>query len=276
MKVIKEKFYDLAISDFDGTLLSSKGEVSKKTIETIQAFISRGGVFSVCTGRMTGSIIGILQKLGLVGYVISYNGAEICKVETGEKVYKNHLTPNALVKILRYAEENNFDLLVYPNDRLTVNHTNDEIKRYLKSSGANCNLINEKVSDYIFKNQYSSGKALFLTHGDLTITKKIMNDLPIILGDGYNIVNSNLYHIDVMKKGVSKGDTIKILAQITGKSMQRLICFGDEMNDESMLKVASLSAVTENGNEALKKWCDIVIDSCDDEGVRKAIEKYCI
>ena len=276
MKVIKEKFYDLAVSDFDGTLLSSKGEVSKQTIETIQNFISRGGVFSVCTGRMTSSIIGILQNLRLFGYVISYNGAEICDVKSGEKVYKNHINTHDLVKILCYAETNNLDLLVYPNDRLTVNHTNDEIKRYLKSSGINCDLISGNVSDYIYRNQYTSGKALFLTHGDLLLTKKIMKDLAEILGNDYNIVNSNPYHIDVMKNGVSKGDTVKILAQITNKSMEKLICFGDEMNDESMLKVAALSAVTSNGNEALKKWCDIVIDSCDDDGVRKAIEKYCI
>ena len=80
MKDIKLKFYDLAVSDFDGTLLSTKGEVSKQTISTIQSFVSRGGVFSVCTGRMTGSIIGILQNLGIYGYVISYNGAEICNI----------------------------------------------------------------------------------------------------------------------------------------------------------------------------------------------------
>ena len=276
MEKLKEKFYDLAVSDFDGTLLSSKGVVSKQTIDTIQSFMSRGGVFSVCTGRMTGSIISILQNLGLIGYVISYNGAEICKVESGEKVYKNHLDCEAVVKLLRYAEENNFDLLVYPNDLLTVNHTNDEIKRYLKSSGINCKIVDGKVSDYIHKNQYTSGKALFLTHGDENITKKIMSDLPSVIGNGYNFINSNPYHIDVMKSGVSKGDTIKILAQITGKSMDRLICFGDEMNDESMLRIAALSAVTQNGNEQLKKWCDIVIESCDDDGVRKTIEKYCI
>ncbi len=276
MKVIKEKFYDFAISDFDGTLLSTKKEVSSQTLNTIQSFISRGGVFSICTGRMTGSIISILQNLGLLGYVISYNGAEICDINTGNKVYKNHLDTSALVKLLNYAEENHFDLLVYPNDRLTVNHTNDELNRYLKSSGINCDLINGKVSDYIFKNQYTSGKALFLTHGDVSVTKKITNELPQIIGSNYNVINSNPYHIDIMKKGVSKGDTVKILAQITGKSLEKLICFGDEMNDESMLRVAGLSAVTANGNEALKQWCDLVIDSCDNDGVRKAMEKYCI
>ena len=48
------------------------------------------------------------------------------------------------------------------------------------------------------------------------------------------------------------------------------------MNDESMLKVAALALVPSNGAQALKEQCDLVIDSCDNDGVRKAIEKYCI
>jgi hydroxymethylpyrimidine pyrophosphatase-like HAD family hydrolase len=58
--------------------------------------------------------------------------------------------------------------------------------------------------------------------------------------------------------------------------LDRLICFGDEMNDESMIKIAALGAVPQNGAESLKKVADIIIDACDDDGVCKAIKKYCI
>ena len=100
--------------------------------------------------------------------------------------------------------------------------------------------------------------------------------MPKIIGNDFNIVRSNPYHIDITKKGVSKGDTIKKLANLLGKSMKKLVCFGDQMNDESMMRVASLALVTENGSQKLKDLCDGVIESCDDDGVRKAIEKYCI
>jgi hydroxymethylpyrimidine pyrophosphatase-like HAD family hydrolase len=48
------------------------------------------------------------------------------------------------------------------------------------------------------------------------------------------------------------------------------------MNDESMIKIAALGAVPENGRAELKKVADIIVDACDDDGVAKAMKKYCI
>lgn len=276
MKKINEKYYDFVISDFDGTLLSTKGTVSDQTISTINAFIKRGGVFSVCTGRMSGSILHLLRNLKLEGYVVSYNGAEICDIVTGEKLYKNHIDNQTAIKILQFAEENGFDLLVYPNDCVTVDHLNDRILGYFNLASMNGVCIDHKVSEYFKENNFTTGKALFLTGADERVINKVLTELPKIVGEDYNIIKSNDYHIDVMKDGVSKGDTVKILAKLMGKSLDKLICFGDEMNDESMLRVAGLSAVMQNGNPQLKEFCDVVVDSCDDDGVRKAIEKYCI
>ena len=111
---------------------------------------------------------------------------------------------------------------------------------------------------------------------DEDIANKIMRELPLLVGDKLSFVRSNKYHIDVMKRDISKGETVKVFSKIVGKSLDRLICFGDEMNDESMIKVASVGAVPSNGAQALKKIADIIIDSCDNDGVRKAMEEFCI
>ena len=42
------------------------------------------------------------------------------------------------------------------------------------------------------------------------------------------------------------------------------------------MQVCALSAVTANGADALKAVSDLVIGDCDDDGVSKAINKYCI
>lgn len=277
MKTIKEKFYDFVVTDFDGTIFNSHGEVSKKTVETIKAFIAKGGTFCVCTGRMSGSIIPFLKTFGLdSGYVIAYNGAEICNIKTGEKIYKSHVDNKTAITMLKYAEENNFDLMVYPNDVITVEAVNELNAHYINLNGTEGQVLGSKVSEYFEKYNFSTGKALFLTGGDEKIADKIVAELPLLVGDSLNVTKSNPYHVDIMKRGVSKGETVKEFAKLMGKSLDKLVCFGDEMNDASMMEVCALSCVPANGNPSLKQICDIVIDACDDDGVSKAIEKYCI
>ena len=57
---------------------------------------------------------------------------------------------------------------------------------------------------------------------------------------------------DIMKKGVSKGETIKRFAKMFNLDMNRLICFGDEMNDESVCKVKRAFAMVKERAPELK------------------------
>lgn len=272
MKKIQEKYYDFAVSDCDGTLLTSNGDIAKETIQKIENFIARGGTFCLCTGRMSASIILLAKSYGLKGYVISFNGAEICDIESGEKIYKNHVDNAACIKLLRYAEQNNRRVQVYPNDKMTVEKLNSDYLNYAGRSGVNVCEYGDKVSKLFEKKGYTSGKVLFYT--DETLRPKMNDEIRGILGDNYEIVNSNKEHIDVMAKGVSKGGSVLKLCEIIKKQRKKIICFGDEMNDLSMLEVAALKAVVENGNEKLKSVADVIIPSNDAGGVGIALEKY--
>lgn len=277
-KTIKEKFYDFAVSDFDGTIFNSRKEVSKMTVDAINTFVDNGGTFCVCTGRMTASIIPFLKQFGIDrGYVISYNGAEICNISTGEKVYKNHIGTTDLIKIINFAEDNGFDVLIYPNDRITIERVTKNNAEYMQMSSSSALVLAESVSSYVEKNKLTSGKALFLTGGDEEVATKILNDLSPILGEEFTLTRSNKYHIDIMRKSVSKGETIRKFAKMLNKSLDKLICFGDEMNDESMISIKeAVGAVPISGAEQLKCIADLIIEACDDDGVAKAIKKYCI
>ncbi len=277
-KTVKEKFYDFVISDFDGTIFNSRKEVSKETVDAINAFVDNGGVFCVCTGRMTASIIPLLKRFGIDrGYVITYNGAEICDIATGEKVFKNHIESENLVKILKYAEENGFEVLVYPNDQILVERVTQNNAEYMQMSSSSALVLAESVSEYVKKNNLTSGKSLFLTGGKEEIANKILAELKEVLGNEFTITHSNKYHVDIMKKSVSKGATIRKFAKLINKSLEKLICFGDEMNDESMIAIEeAVGAVPISGAEQLKNIADLIIDACDEDGVAKAIKKYCI
>ncbi|MBQ7408725.1 MAG: Cof-type HAD-IIB family hydrolase [Clostridia bacterium] len=276
MKEIKEKYYDFAVSDFDGTLANSNSIVSVDCVNTINSFVSRGGIFTVCTGRMTGAIIPQCKQFGISGYVIGYNGGEICDIASGEKVYKKHIENNVIVKLLEYAEINGYTAISYPNDVITVSTVNEQVADYIRIAKINCHVLCEPLSSYFKKSGQTSGKILIYTNGDEEENNRILADLNKIAGDVCAIGMSNERHVDITQKSVSKGGAVKVLAKLVNKSMEKLICFGDQMNDISMLKVAALAVVTANANEKVKLIADVVTDSCDEDGVKKAIERYCI
>jgi Cof subfamily protein (haloacid dehalogenase superfamily) len=204
-KIIKEKFYNFAVSDFDGTIFNSRKEVSAATVSAINQFIDNGGTFCVCTGRMTGAIINLLKYYGIDrGYVITYNGAEICNIATGEKVFKAHIDSESVVKIMRFAELNNLEVLIYPEDRILIEKITPGNVKYMNMSGSSALVVAKKVSDYVAERSLTTGKCLFLTGGNEENTRKITSELPAIIGDGFNVVRSNPYHVDIMRKGVSK------------------------------------------------------------------------
>ena len=78
----------------------------------------------------------------------------------------------------------------------------------------------------------------------------------------------------VGQAGTGKNYTLEQVARTLNKEQEKTICFGDERNDVSMLKVAGLGVACANANQDLKDIADIITDSCDDDGVAKALIKY--
>ena len=67
----------LIVSDFDGTLLSTKQTISDNVKNAINEYVAAGGIFAVCTGRMLASILPRVRSLGLKGLVAAYQGTVI-------------------------------------------------------------------------------------------------------------------------------------------------------------------------------------------------------
>ncbi|MFI3229883.1 MAG: HAD hydrolase family protein, partial [Bacillota bacterium] len=64
------------------------------------------------------------------------------------------------------------------------------------------------------------------------------------------------------------------LAKKHGIKREEIICIGDSLNDAPMIAYAGLGAVVANGSDAAKAYADIIVPSCQDDGVAYTIRKY--
>ena len=76
--------YRLLASDIDGTLITSKQELTSEVLTAIDALKAQGKFFTLSTGR---PIMGVAKYTHLVSPgvpLISYNGAMIIRPDNGE------------------------------------------------------------------------------------------------------------------------------------------------------------------------------------------------
>lgn len=79
-------------SDMDGTLIGSDHAVSAENAAAIRTFVSRGGHFSVATGRSPEIALPFLHGIPLNAPAILYNGAAVYDFEAGAFLHKQLLS----------------------------------------------------------------------------------------------------------------------------------------------------------------------------------------
>lgn len=267
----KLNYYDAIVSDFDGTLAKTDKTVSEKTLEQIHSFTARGGKFAVCTGRMTASILTICRKYDLGDYVISFQGAAINEVKSGKRIYFNPLSAKTVFKLCEFAKSKNVNFQTYPEDCFMTLFKTPETEFYSQITGIKY-YVRQDLGEYFLRENACTGKALFYV-GD-NDPEELLSEIKNVLGGEANAFISNPQQIDVCSVGVSKGAGVEKFLSITGKSERKLMCFGDEHNDVSMLKIAELSVAPLSAHPDVKAIVDCVCPSNDDGGVGAAIEKF--
>lgn len=258
----------LYVTDLDGTLLRSDERTSAFTNLTINRLIEDGVCFSYATARSSVTSQKVTKGLNAKFPIISYNGAFILDNETGEI-----LCGNFFGEEFDQLAEDLFQADVYP----IIYSYLDGIERY--------SYIGEKISrptaDFIAqrndfrRRNVDTEKELLM--GDKFYVACI--DTPEKLRplyEKYKDVFHCVYQIDIyshdqwleiMPKTTSKANAIRQLQALTG--CDRVVAFGDGMNDIEMCQMADESYAVENADPRLKEITTGVIGSNNDDAVAK-------
>ena len=79
--------------------------------------------------------------------------------------------------------------------------------------------------------------------------------------------------MDIMVKGVNKGEAVKKLQKILGVSKAETMIFGDFLNDYEMMQECEYSYAMANAHPKLKAVCNYECPSNNDNGVVDTIKK---
>lgn len=262
--------------DMDGTLLSTKNEVSLKTREMLRKAKEKGINIVISTGRIYTSARYYAKLLGINAPIISCNGAFVVDHITEEVIYENPIEIKDCIRAIKILEDKNIYFHYYGKKDFFVGNLNNSYLYYYKRGGIKNleNQINIKVIEnhieFLQKERPSIYK-LFILEED---SNKLM-ELKKIFSEDKNleISASSSNNMEIMNKNVSKGEALKRLSEKFNINREEVAAIGDSFNDASMLQFAGFPIAMGNSEKYIKDMAKFVTDTNDNDGVAKAIEK---
>ena len=272
----------LIASDMDGTLLNSDHKIPKENIELIKFAQKNGIQFVVATGRAYYEALPALNDENIKCDVISFNGGIIYD-KNGNII---NITPMKLkdlyytIEILKSLE---ISYQLYTKNTIYTNSIETDITAYIDLIRANGEEPNEQHLRQEARNRLALGHITEVDNIELYLNQEnnpaikvigISNDLEklkhateLLSGnDNISVTSSGANNVEIMDKKATKGEALKIVADIHDVNLKNAIAIGDNLNDQAMLDIVEYSIAMKNGNKDLQKTSKIITEKTNSEG----------
>lgn len=260
----------LYVTDLDGTLLNRRDRINPESIKVINGLVKEGMLFTYATARSLVSATVVTQGLSMDIPIIAYNGAFIIHPSTGEILSKESFAEGEADRVMEVLEEHGISVLVYAYvegvEKVSwlVSRENEGIRRYLSLRKGDRRLRPVATREEL----YQGDKFYFTCIGEREELQPIYD---IFSRDaGFRcIIQQELYRpeyfCEIMPAGATKAKAILKLKKLW--NCDRVVSFGDAVNDIPMFEISDECYAVENAVEELKAIATGVIGSNEEDGV---------
>lgn len=288
--------YQLIAIDLDGTLLNSYGVVTDRTKQTIKKCIDKGIEIVLASGRPNDSIEAIAKEIGAEHYFIAGNGALIYDIKKQKVIYEKYMSKEKVLEIIKLCEQNSISYNVYTDKTILATSLKYNVLYYhkenLKKEESKKTHINIVDDMYTYVKQMQEEKFLKITICDTNsnvfnaIIRKMKQIKGIdilevshmsrkIIKQGTEDVPIEYYYTEISLQEVDKYNALQFLQKKLNIKNEETIAIGDNMNDKKMIQKAGMGIAMKQSCPAIIEVADYVTEGNNEDGVAKALEKFC-
>jgi hypothetical protein len=262
----------LYLSDLDGTLLRSNERLSDYTVGVINKLVKDGGCFSYASARSFVTASKVTAGLAVEIPVICYNGAFIIENGTGNILRSNYLPKETAEYIQQILTEYGVNPIVYSfidgTERFSyINPTdNPGMRFFLDSRGGDKRRREVNGLETLFQGTMFN----IICIGDkakLAPINGIFKDDKRVQCVFSKEMYSGAWFLELYPEKATKANAALQLKQMLG--CDRIIAFGDGVNDLSLFNIADESYAMGNAEPELKEIATAIIGTNDEDGVAK-------
>lgn len=264
----------LYVTDLDGTLLKNDATISDFSVNTLNALIEKGVLFTYATARSFSSAFPLVKKLNITCPAVTFNGVFVINPQTGEHLIENIFTKKTLKSAKDFLIKYELAPLVYSyiDGKERVSYLKDKVKNvqcYINSRKGDKRLRAAENYKELF-----DGNVFYLT---------VLNAENIDILDEFFVEENGFAHnfqldtydnmtwYEIYDKKAGKATAVQQVKTLV--NAEKLICFGDNKNDIAMLNSADLGVAVLNAFDELKSKADLIIDSNENDAVARFIEQ---
>ena len=261
----------LYVTDMDGTLLNNGSFVSPLSAEIISDLSYDGALITVATARTPATVVPLMEYVHTsVPYIVLTGAATFDPVSLtfidrniippGDCLVLNGLFAKTDIHPFIYHFEDNSRLLVYHDP--SMNHKEYEFYEERR---------NLALKHFIFEMPEHQERDVILyfaigPEADIkTLASRIIATELFSVSCYPDIFSVGIYILEVYSLGVSKAKAVLDLKERLGAD--RLVVFGDNLNDLPMFEVADIAVAVANAQPRVKELADIVIGPNYDDSV---------
>ena len=252
----------LLASDFDGTLADSGGKIPESVISAIKYFMSEGGRFTVCTGRIFQGFH-LYSEEYINAPVLLGNGAMAYDYKNKEIVFNDAICGEGLAAINDVISR--FPCVAvetYNFDKVCSINAGESSIHHFTSMGIDFTEVEAPEQA-----QRPWTKVMVHAPDCSAEVQRLLDEHMEV-----NYLKTTGEYIEILKKGVDKGTGLLKLGEILGCKSCDIYAAGDGYNDVDMLKASAKGFVPENGSQEALAVADYITRTNDDGCIAHAIE----
>ena len=252
----------LLASDFDGTLKNDDGVITDDVKSAISDFMAKGGLFTVCTGRIYQGFH-LYSPEYINAPVLLGNGAMAYDYKNEKVIFNDALGEECYTSVNEVLKTfPDISIEFYNFDTVCAINLNAFSEQHFTSQG-----IDFKIIEKCEEAPLPWTKVMIAAHGHSKEVQEILEKHPEI-----NFLRTMGDYVEILKKGVDKGTGLLKLAKALGCKPKDTYAAGDGYNDVEMLVASAGGFVPENGSQEALKVAKYITRSNNDGCIAHAIE----
>lgn len=263
----------LVAVDLDGTLLNNQKAISTHTRDAVARAMRSGIEVVISTGRNYAEFAKLLPAVPDIRYAVTCTGASVLDCRSRRELFGAPLS--ALDVRTAYEALRPFDLVfeVFQDDCIYISAEKARVYDEFMAVSTNPAIPGTRTAVADFEGWLAAlDRPVAKIHMYFRETAERDRAWDAIGQLPFSILASDEVDLEIMARGVDKGDGLRQLTDYLNLDRSQVLAVGDSLNDKGMLEYAGTCAVMANGLPELKEMADIVADTNDEHGVAKLLD----
>ena len=265
--------------DLDGTTLKYGDVLSERTLDTFKKAKEKGTHIVIATGRTGRSLPPVLFEVPEIEYVITSNGAHIIRLEDMRTIYENIIKPEAVSIVVEKARAMGYVFEAFVDgtayiDRIVYEGMQKNPEKYKYRDIEYVLRTRMPIEDiYSFTEEHGHRiENISITFEGEDDRRRIFNELGDV--DGLTLTSSFPNNVEIGGSTTSKAQALMYLLDMLHLTPENLMTCGDSPNDGKMIELAEVGVAMADSHPYILGIADYVTDTCFEDGVAKAIERF--